>query len=121
MNLEQRIQVLDDRDAVRILMSFAQHQTDYRDQRTTPAWTQALANETGVSSISPVSEGSLARAALLVLADDPQHCEVPEALVSSPALQRYSGVNSFHPVDDSASIQENNHRSSSQASRSARR
>lgn len=26
MNLEQRIQVLDDRDAVRILTSFAQHQ-----------------------------------------------------------------------------------------------
>jgi hypothetical protein len=58
----------------------------------TPDWRQALANETGVSSIGPVSEGPLARAALLVLADDPQHCEVLEALVSGPAPERYSGV-----------------------------
>ena len=36
MNLEQRIQALDDRDAVRILTSFAQHQSDYRDQGMTP-------------------------------------------------------------------------------------
>jgi hypothetical protein len=93
MNLEQRIQALDDRDAVRILTSFAQHQSDYYDQGTmTPDWSQALANETGVSSIGPVSEGLLARTALLVLADDPQHCEVLEALVSSPAPERYSGV-----------------------------
>jgi hypothetical protein len=85
MNLEQRIQALDDRDAVRILTSFAQHQSDYHDQGMTPDWSQALVNETGVSSIGPISEGLLARAALLVLADDPQHCEVLEALVSSPA------------------------------------
>jgi hypothetical protein len=44
MNLEQRIQALDDCDAVRILTSFAQHQTDYHDQGMTPDWTQALAN-----------------------------------------------------------------------------
>jgi hypothetical protein len=31
MNLEQRIQALDDRDAVRILTSFVQHQSDYHD------------------------------------------------------------------------------------------
>jgi hypothetical protein len=58
----------------------------------TPDWSQALANETGLSSIGPVSEGPLVRTALLVLADDPQHCEVLEALVSSPAPERYSGV-----------------------------
>jgi hypothetical protein len=92
MNLEQRIQALDDRTAVRILTSFVQHQSDYHDQGMTPDWTQALANETGVSSIGPVGEGLLVRAALRVLADDPQHCEVLEALVSSPAPERYSGV-----------------------------
>ena len=55
MNLEQRIQVLDDCNAVRILTSFVQHQTDYHDQGMTPDWSQALANETGMSSIGPVS------------------------------------------------------------------
>ena len=88
-NLRDRIQALGDNDAQRILTTFASHQPGYSDRRFTGELVQALHNEPTLEAAEVATSGELARAALLLLADEPNHTEVPGALVSGPPPERY--------------------------------
>jgi len=90
INLQNRIQALPDADAQRILTTFASHQPGFSEGRWTPELRQALHNEPELSSTATASAGELARTALCLLADDPNHGAVLEALVSGPRPARYS-------------------------------
>ncbi len=89
--LPTRIQSLGDADAKRILATFARHQPGYRDDSLSPQVTEALRNEPDLTAVYP-SEGDLARAALLLLADDPTHRQIIETMVSNPPPERLGVV-----------------------------
>ena len=60
------------------------------------AWTQAVADSVARTfgnvspAAAPAREGDLARAALLVLAEDPRHAEAIRALVSGPEAKSFA-------------------------------
>ncbi|MDQ2695493.1 MAG: hypothetical protein M3Z21_08990 [Pseudomonadota bacterium] len=91
--LETAILQLADAEAGRILDTFARHQPDYRQQSPTPELREALRADPELSPAA-ASEGELARAALLLLAGDPDRRPVLAALVQGPALQRFGVVES---------------------------
>ena len=85
--LPHRIQALGDADARRILTTFARNQTGYSNSTLSPELTAALSHEPDLTATA-ASPGDLARAALLLLADDPQHRPIIDAMVSQPPAQQ---------------------------------
>jgi hypothetical protein len=84
-----RIQTLSDTNAQRILTIFARNQPGYSDSTLSPELTKALQHEPDLMATA-ASSGDLARAALLLLADDPQHRPMIDAMVSQPPVQRFA-------------------------------
>src|SRR5947207_9534567 len=89
--LLHRIQALSDADAQRILTTFTRNQPGYSDSTVSPELTAALRHEPDLTATA-ASAGDLARAALLLLADDLQHCPIIDAMVSQPPAQRFGVV-----------------------------
>jgi hypothetical protein len=89
--LPHRIQALSDADAQRILTTFARNQPGYGDSTLSPELTAALRHEPDLTATA-ASVGDLARAALLLLADDPQHSPIIDTMVSQPPAQRFGVV-----------------------------
>jgi hypothetical protein len=89
--VQDRISKLTDTDACRILANFASHQPGYHEQPLTPEVGEALRSDPELSA-SVAGEGDLARAALVLLADDPLHRPIIEAMVTNPAAVQYGLV-----------------------------
>jgi hypothetical protein len=89
--LPHRIQALSDANAQRILTTFARNQPGYSDSTLSPELTAALRYEPDLTATT-ASTGDLARAALLLLADDPQHCPIIDAMTSQPPAERFGLV-----------------------------
>ena len=91
LSVKDLIQSLDDATARRVLDSIARAQTASAATTLTPELRQALRE----FAISPetaavsASEGDLARAALLLLADDPQQQPILAALIEGPAPTKF--------------------------------
>ena len=91
LSVKDLIQSLDDATARRVLDSIARAQTASAATTLTPELRQALRE----FAISPetaavsASEGGLARAALLLLADDPQQQPILAALIEGPAPTKF--------------------------------
>lgn len=81
------IRTLSDTDAQRILTIFARNQPRYSDSTLSPELTTALEHEPDLT-VTAASSGDLARAALLLLADDPQQRPRIDAMISQPPAQR---------------------------------
>lgn len=91
LSMKDLIQSLDDATARRVLATFARAQANPAETALTPELRQALqefapAPETAAVSIN---EGDLARAALLLLADDPQQQPMLAALIERPAPTKF--------------------------------
>jgi hypothetical protein len=86
--LLHRIETLSDADAQRILTIFARNQPGYSDSTLRPELTAALHHEPDLTA-TDASAGDLARAALLLLADDPQHRPIIDAMTSQPPAQHF--------------------------------
>ena len=86
--LLHRIETLSDADAQRILTTFARNQPGYSDSTLSPELTAALRYEPDLTATA-ASTGDLARAALLLLADDPQHRPIIDAMTSQPPAQHF--------------------------------
>jgi len=89
--LLQHIQTLSDADAQRILTTCARNQPGYSDSTLSSDLTTALRHEPDLT-VTTASAGDLARAALLLLADDPQQRPIIDAMVSQPPAQRFGVV-----------------------------
>ncbi len=87
--LQERIQTLSDADAQRILTVFANNQPDYSDKPISDELIEALRNESTLSSNEQTNTGDLSRSAVLLLADDPQHGDILNALVNGPPARQY--------------------------------
>ena len=93
-SLQEPIQSLNDATARRVLATFARAQTASAATTLTPELRRALRE----FAISPetaavsASEGDLARAALLLLADDPQQQPILTALIDGPAPAQFGPV-----------------------------
>ena len=89
------IEQIDDAEAVRILDTLRQHALN-ADESVTDCPTElreALQAEFGVpTEPSPASEGDLARAALALLAENPQLATNIQAMISQPAARAFSSV-----------------------------
>lgn len=88
-SLTDRIQTLDDVTARRLLTTFARAQTPPVATQVTPALAQALRELAPEPVTGPVTEGDAARAALLLLAQDPQQRPLLTALLDGPAPERF--------------------------------
>lgn len=91
MPIQDRIASLDDATARRVLATFARAQATPAETALTPELRQALQEfATGPETAAvSASEGDLARAALLLLADDPQQQPMLTALIEGPAPTRF--------------------------------
>ena len=91
MPIQDRIASLDDATACRVLATFARAQATPTETALTPELRQALREfATGPETAAvSASEGDLARAALLLLADDPQQQPMLTALIEGPAPTRF--------------------------------
>ncbi|MEI2783449.1 MAG: hypothetical protein V9H25_20345 [Candidatus Competibacter sp.] len=91
MPIQDRIASLDDATARRVLATFARAQATPTETALTPELRQALREfATGPETAAvSASEGDLARAALLLLADDPQQQPMLTALIEGPAPTRF--------------------------------
>jgi hypothetical protein len=89
--LSQHIETLSDAEAQRILTTFVTHQPGYSNSTLSPDLTAALRQEPDLTATA-ASPGDLARAALLLLADDPQHQPILDAMTSQPPAQRFGLV-----------------------------
>jgi hypothetical protein len=89
--LLHRIQTLSDADAQRILTTFARNQPGYSDSSLSPELTTALRHEPDFTATA-ASTGDLARDALLLLADDPQHRPIIDVMTSQPPVERFGVV-----------------------------
>lgn len=93
-SLQEPIQSLDDATARRVLATFARAQANPAETALTPELRQALrefATSLETAAVS-ASEGDLARAALLLLADDPQQQSIITALIDGPAPAQFGPV-----------------------------
>lgn len=90
MPIQDRIASLDDATARRVLATFARAQAT-PETALTPELRQALREfATGPETAAvSASEGDLARAALLLLADDPQHQPILATLIEGPAPTKF--------------------------------
>ncbi|MGZ0172706.1 MAG: hypothetical protein ACKVHE_24465 [Planctomycetales bacterium] len=89
------IEQLDDSDAVRILDTLRQHALNADESVTEcPAeLREALQAEFGSpTEPSPASEGDMARAALTLLAEDPQLADNIQAITNQPLVRSFSPV-----------------------------
>lgn len=93
-SLQELIQSLDDATARRVLAIFARAQATPAEIALTPELRQALREfATGPEAVAvSASEGDLARAALLLLADDPQQQPILTALIEGPAPAQFGPV-----------------------------
>jgi hypothetical protein len=89
--LPQRIQILSDAHAQHVLTTFAKNQAGYHDAVLSPELVEALGYYQEPAS-TDISEGDLARATLLLLADDPQYRPIIDAMVSNPSTQQFGLV-----------------------------
>ncbi len=94
MLIQDRIASLDDATARRVLDSIARAQTVLAETALTPELRRALGDFATGAEIAAVSasEGDLARAALLLLADDPQQQPILAALIEGPAPTKFGPV-----------------------------
>ncbi len=93
-SLQEPIQSLNDATARRVLDSIARAQANPAETALTPELRQALrefATSLETAAVS-ASEGDLARAALLLLADDPQQQSILTALIDGPAPAQFGPV-----------------------------
>ena len=90
-SMKDLIQSLDDATARRVLATFARAQATPAETALTPELRQALQEFAPAPETAAVSanEGDLARAALLLLADDPQQQPMLTALIEGPAPTRF--------------------------------
>ena len=90
-SMKDLIQSLDDATARRVLATFARAQATPAETALTPELRQALQEFAPAPETAAVSanEGHLARAALLLLADDPQQQPMLTALIEGPAPTRF--------------------------------
>ena len=91
MLIQDRIASLDDATAHRVLATFARAQANPAEATLTPELRQALrefATGPEVAAV-PAGDGDLARAALLLLADDPQQQPILTALIEGPAPTKF--------------------------------
>ena len=89
--LLHRIPTLSEADAQHILTTFARNQPGYSDSTLSLELTTALRHEPDLTATA-TSAGDLARAALLLLADDPQQRPIIDAMTSQPPAQRFGVV-----------------------------
>ena len=87
--LQERIQTLSDADAQHVLNIFASNQPGYSDTLITKELIEALRNEPDLNSNEQINNGDLARSALLLLAEDPKHGDILNALVNGPPARQY--------------------------------
>ena len=94
LSMKDLIQSLDDATAHRVLDSIARAQTASAEIALTPELRQALGDfATGIETAAvPAGDGDLARAALLLLADDPQQQPILTALIEGPAPTKFGPV-----------------------------
>ena len=92
-NTREQIESLDAEEACRILATVARAQATRETVETT--WTQPIADAvagtfgTAAPAGPPARAGDLARAALLVLAEDPRHGDAVRTLVSGPEARSF--------------------------------
>ena len=96
MNVHQKIGTLSDASAVELLMAFVRSQPP-ADATPTRLDAPLLENLTTAfvahgETTPHVSEGELARAALLLLADAPEHAQGVAALTTNPPPKQFMGV-----------------------------
>ncbi len=93
-SLQEPIQSLNDATARRVLATFARAQANPAETALTPELRQALREfATSLETAAvPASDGDLARAALLLLADDPQQQSILTALIDGPAPAQFGPV-----------------------------
>ena len=94
LSVKDLIQSLDDATARRVLATFARAQANPTETALTPELRQALrefATSPEIAAVS-ASEGDLARAALLLLADDPQWQSILIALIDGPAPAQFGPI-----------------------------
>ncbi|MER2531235.1 MAG: hypothetical protein ABTR54_06460 [Candidatus Competibacter sp.] len=91
MPIQDRITSLDDATARRVLATFARAQATPTETVLTPELRQALQEfTTGLEAAAvSASDGDLARAALLLLVDDPQQQPILTALIEGPAPTKF--------------------------------
>lgn len=91
MTIQDRIASLDNATTRRVLAAFARAQASPAETTLTPELRQALREfASGPEAAAvPASEGDLARAALLLLADDPQQQPILAALIEGPAPTKF--------------------------------
>jgi hypothetical protein len=93
-SLQELIQSLDDTTARQVLATFARAQATPTETALTPELRHALrefAPDPATTAVS-ASEGDLARAALLLLADDPQQQPILAALIEGSAPTQFGPV-----------------------------
>ena len=91
MPVQDCIASLDDATARRVLATFARAQANPAETALTPELHQALREFAAApeAAASSISEGDLARAALLLLADEPQQQPMLAALIEGPAPTKF--------------------------------
>ena len=87
-SLTDRIQTLDDATARRVLNTSARAQASQAVPELTPAFVQALRDFASEPTPVSVTTGDAARAALLLLAQDPRQHAILTALIDGPAPER---------------------------------
>ena len=94
LSMKDLIQSLDDATARRVLDSIAHAQTASAEIALTPELRQALGDfATGIETAAvPAGDGDLARAALLLFADDPQQQPILTALIEGPAPAQFGPI-----------------------------
>lgn len=94
MPIQDRISSLDDATARRVLATFARAQANPAETALTPELRQALREFAPAPEAAAVaaSEGDLARAALLLLADDPQYQPILTALIEGSAPAQFGSA-----------------------------
>ena len=90
MPIQDRIASLDDATARRLLATIARAQANPAETTLTPELRHALQGfMPDLAATVSVSEGDLARATLLLLADDPQQQPILAALIEGPAPTQF--------------------------------
>jgi hypothetical protein len=94
LSVKDLIKSLDDATARRVLDSIARAQTASAETALTPELRQALGDfATDIETATiPAGDGDLARAALLLLADDPQQQPILTALIEGPAPAQFGPI-----------------------------
>lgn len=93
-SLQELIQSLGDATARRVLDAIARAQATATSAALTPELRQALRDFAAVpeTAAASTSDGDLARAALLLLSDDPQQQPILSALIEGPAPAQFGPV-----------------------------